>query len=153
MEEVGEGGSLNLAGRVVQAAADAIVVADPSGKIVLWNAGAERLFGYGPVEAQGQSLDLIIPEPQRKRHWEGYQQVMQTGETRYGTQLLRVPAIRKDGSRFSIAFTVGLLKDSTGRVEGIFAVMRDDSERFQTERALRKRVAELEAALAQRSPS
>ncbi len=153
MEEVREGRPLNLAERIVQAAADAIVVADPSGRIVLWNAGAERLFGYSPAEALSQSLDLIIPEPQRKRHWEGYQHVMQTGETRYGTELLRVPAIRKDGSRFSIAFTVGLLKDSTGRVEGIFAVLRDDSERFQTERALRKRVAELEAALAQRSAS
>jgi PAS domain S-box-containing protein len=144
---------VSLGDRIVQAAADAIVVADPSGKIVLWNAGAERLFGYSAAEAQGQSLDLIIPEPQRRRHWEGYQHVMQIGETRYGAQLLRVPAVRKDGSRFSIAFTVGLLKDSAGRVEGIFAVLRDDSERFQSERAMRKRIAELEETLAQRAAS
>ncbi|HYL79171.1 MAG TPA: PAS domain S-box protein [Candidatus Acidoferrum sp.] len=133
-----------LAERIVQSAADAIIVADISGKITLWNTGAERLFGYAPPEALGRSLDLIIPEAQRKRHWDGYQQVMRTGVTKYGTQLLRVPAVRKDGSRFSIAFTVGLLKDEAGIVEGIFAVVRDDSERFQTEKALRKRVAELE---------
>lgn len=136
-----------LAERIVQAAADAIIVADNSGKITLWNAGAERLFGYAASETLGRSLDLIIPEAQRKPHWDGYQHVMRTGETKYGTQLLRVPAVRKDGTRFSIAFTVGLLKDGAGIVEGIFAIMRDDSERFQTEKALRKRVAELEESI------
>jgi PAS domain S-box-containing protein len=135
---------MSLEARIVANAADAIIVADASGKIRLWNAGAERLFGFSAAEALTQSLDLIIPEAQRKRHWDGYQQVMRTGTTKYGTQLLRVPAIRKDGSRLSIAFTVGLLKDAAGSVEGIFAVMRDDTERWETEKALRKRVAELE---------
>ena len=135
---------MSIAERIIQDAPDAIIVADSSGKITLWNAGAERLFGYSAAEVLSQTLDRIIPEAQRKRHREGYSQVMRTGVTRYGTQVLRVPAIRKDGSRFSIAFTVGLLKDDEGRVEGIFAILRDDTERFQTERELRKRVAELE---------
>ena len=135
---------MSLEARIVANAADAIIVADASGKITLWNAGAERLFGFSAAEALAQSLDLIIPEAQRKRHWDGYQQVMRTGATKYGTQLLRVPAIRKDGRRFSIAFTVGLLKDAAGSVEGIFAVMRDDTERWETEKDLRRRVAELE---------
>jgi PAS domain S-box-containing protein len=143
---------MTLGERIVQAAADAIIVADTSGKITRWNPGAERLLGYVETEVLGQTLDLIIPEAQRRRHWEGYQQVMQTGVTRYGTQVLRVPAIRKDGSRFSIAFTVGLLKDDAGRVEGVFAILRDDTERFQTERELRKRVAELEQAARRRDP-
>ncbi len=129
--------------RIVQNAADAIIMADAWGKIRLWNAGAERLFGFSSAEALAQSLDIIIPEAQRKRHWDGYQHVMQTGVTKYGTQVLRVPAVRKDGSRFSIAFTVGLLKDATGSVEGIFAIMRDDTERWETEKELRKMVAEL----------
>ena len=137
---------MSIAERIIQEAPDAIIVADSSGKITLWNAGAERLFGYSAAEVLSQTLNHIIPEAQRKRHWEGYSQVMRTGVTRYGTQVLRVPAIRKDGSRFSIAFTVGLLKDSEGQVEGIFAIMRDDTERFQTERELRKRVADLERA-------
>lgn len=144
---------MTLAERIVQAAADAIIVADASGRITLWNAGAERLFGHPAAEALGQSLDLIIPEAQRKRHWSGYADVMRTGATKYGTQLLRVPAIRKDGSRFSIAFTVGLLKDGAGVVEGILAVMRDDSERFQTEKTLRKRIAEMEEAAHERPTS
>ena len=137
---------MSLAERIIQDAPDAIVVADSSGKITLWNAGAERLFGYSEAEVLSQTLDCIIPEAQRRRHWEGYAEVMRTGVTRYGTQVLRVPGLRKDGSRFSIAFTVGLLKDDEGRVEGIFAIMRDDTERWETERELRKRVAELERA-------
>jgi len=135
---------MSLEERIVRTAADAIIAADASGKIALWNAGAERLFGFSAAEALAQSLDIIIPEAQRKRHWDGYHHVMQAGVTKYGTQLLRVPALRKDGSRLSIAFTVGLLKDAAGSMEGIFAVMRDDTERWETEKELRKRVAELE---------
>ncbi len=135
---------MSLDGRIVREAADAIVAADLSGKITLWNGAAERLFGYPAAEALAQSLDLIIPEAQRKRHWDGYHHVMQTGETRYGTRVLRVPAIRKDGTRISIAFTVGLLKDAGGQVEGVFAVLRDDTDRWETEKELRKRLAVLE---------
>ncbi|HWU38717.1 MAG TPA: PAS domain S-box protein [Candidatus Acidoferrum sp.] len=135
---------MSLETRIVHNAADAIIAADASGKIRLWNAGAERLFGFSAAEALDQSLDIIIPEAQRQRHWDGYAHVMQTGLTKYGSRLLRVPAVRKDGRRISIAFTVGLLKDAAGSVEGIFAVMRDDTERWETEKELRRRVADLE---------
>lgn len=135
---------MSLEDRIVQNAADAIIMADASGKITLWNAGAERLFGFSAAEALTGTLDIIIPATYQKRHWDGYRQVMQSGVTKYGSRLLRVPAIRKDGSRFSVAFTVGLLKDASGAVEGIFAVVRDDSERWETEQTLRRRIAEME---------
>ena len=137
---------MTLYERVIQHAADAIVVADPDGTITLWNPAAERLFGFAADDAIGKSLDLIVPERHRARHWAGYKEVMRTGTTHYGTQVLRVPAIRKDGSQVSIAFTVGMLKGMDGRVEAIFAVLRDDSERWNTEKALRQKVAELEKA-------
>ncbi|MDZ4339784.1 MAG: PAS domain S-box protein [candidate division NC10 bacterium] len=133
--------------RIVQEAADAVVLAGADGKIALWNPGAERLFGFTEAEALGQSLDLIVPEKYRERHWAGYREVMRTGQTHYGAQVLRVPALRKDGSRLSIAFTVGMLKTTEGRVEGIFAIMRDDTEAFTTQKALRERVKELEETL------
>lgn len=133
--------------RIVQGAADAIVLAGPDGTIQLWNPGAERLFGFAASEAVGKSLDLIVPEKQRARHWDGYHTVMRTGQTHYGDQVLRVPALKKDGSRLSIAFTVGLLKGTGGQVEGIFAIMRDDTENFTTQKTLRDRVRELEQAL------
>ncbi len=137
---------MSIEERIIQNTTDAIIAADASGKIILWNSGAEQLFGFPAAEALNQSLDIIIPEAHRERHWAGYHRVMQTGVTKYGAQLLRVPAVRKDGNRFSIAFTVGLLKDASGSMEGIFAIVRDDTERRETERGLRKRIAQIEGA-------
>src|SRR2546422_7780810 len=77
---------------LVQAAGDAIIVADVEGRIVLWNPAAERLFGFTATEAVGSLLDLIIPARFRERHWREYYTVMQNGETRYGSQGLREPA-------------------------------------------------------------
>jgi PAS domain S-box-containing protein len=130
---------------LVQAAGDAIIAADTDGKILLWNPAAERIFGFTAEDALGHSLDLIIPERLRHRHWEGYQRVMRTGETRYGAEVLRVPALHKDGRTLSIAFTVALLHAGDGGVQAIAAIVRDETARWTEERALRRRVTELEA--------
>lgn len=130
--------------QLVAAMGDAVVVSDLTGVIVCWNPSAERIFGYSEEEALGQSLDLIIPEKQRERHWDGYRETMRTGKTRYASDVLRVPAIAKDGKRLSIAFTVALLHSSEKQISGVVAVIRDETERFNDERALRKRLAELE---------
>jgi PAS domain S-box-containing protein len=137
--------------QLVAAVGDAFVVCDPSGAITLWNAAAERMFGFSAEEALGRSLDLIIPERLRQRHWDGYHKTMKTGETRYGTDLLRVPAAHKDGRALSIAFTVALLTSPDGQVSGIAAVIRDETARFNEERNLRKRLAELEAKLTEKN--
>lgn len=130
-----------LAG-LVHAMADAVVICDPQGTIVYWNEAAHRVFGWDADAALGQSLDLIIPEKQRRAHWEGYERVMETGETRYGADLLRVPSLHADGERRSIAFTVSLLTDSDGVVTGIAAVVRDETARWAEERELRRQVRE-----------
>jgi len=129
---------------LARAAGDAIVVADRDGRIVFWNAAAERVFGYEETEALGVSLDLIIPERHRERHWTGYRRVMQTGATRYGADLLRVPALHKDGRPLSIAFTVCLLPGADGKPAFIGAFIRDETARWQEERELRRRLAELQ---------
>ena len=131
--------------QLVSAIGDAIVISDAKGAITLWNPAAERMFGYTQAEAMGQSLDLIIPERLRGRHWEGYDKTMATGITRYGSDLLKVPAVDKDGKATSIDFTVALLRGPDGQISGIVATIRDETVRFQEERALRKRIAELEA--------
>lgn len=133
--------------QLVAALGDAVVVSDAKGVIVSWNRAAERLFGFSQTEALGQSLDLIIPERQRQRHWDGYQKTMDTGVTRYGNDVLRVPALHKDGHTLSIAFTVALLHAPDDKVQAIVAVIRDETARFGEERTLRKRLAELEARL------
>ena len=131
--------------QLVNAIGDAVIISDASGAITLWNPAAERMFGFTESEAMGQSLDLIIPERLRGRHWDGYHKTMATGETRYGHDLLKVPAVDKAGRAMSIAFTVALLQSPQGEVTGIVAIIRDETARFQEERALRKRIAELEA--------
>ena len=134
-----------LAHRIVVEAPDAIIYADREGVIRLWNAGAETIFGYTMDEALGQSLDLIVPERLRQRHWDGYHRVMATGETRYGPgEMLSVPAMRKDGTRISAEFSIAMLRDEQGSLMGIAAILRDVSERFERDRALHKRLAELE---------
>ena len=130
--------------QLVAVIGDAVVVADTSGAINLWNPAAERLFGFTQAEALGNSLDLIIPERLRERHWAGYRKTMATGETRYSHDVLRVPAVHKDGRALSIAFTVGLLYGPQHKVTGIVAVIRDETTRSAEERDLRKRIAELE---------
>lgn len=132
--------------QLVEAIGDAVIVADRNGAIVLWNPAAERIFGFTETEALGRSLDLIIPERQREKHWNGYNQTMQTGQTRYATDILRVPALHKAGHRLSIAFTVALLYSEDNEVTGIAAVVRDETTRFKEERDLRKRLEALEAS-------
>ena len=125
---------------------DAIVAADQDGIVRFWNPGAERLFGYSAGEAIGKSLDLIVPERLRGRHWEGFQRVMATGESRYGdADLLSVPAQRKDGATISVEFTVVPLR-SGGRMIGMAVIMRDVTKRFEELRALKRRLAAAEGA-------
>ena len=130
--------------QIVEKAADAIVFAGPDGIIRLWNSGAEAIFGYSAEEALGQTLDLIVPEKMRERHWEGYRKVMETGVTKYGSDVLAVPALKNDNSRLSVEFTIVLLKDDNGKPQGTAAIMRDMTERWQKEKELKKRLAELE---------
>lgn len=132
-------------GSLVAALGDAVVACDASGAIVLWNPAAERLFGYEESEALGQSLDIIIPQRLQQRHWDGYHKTMETGHTRYGHDVLRVPAVDKSGRDMSIAFTVAMLFSSDGKPEVIGSVIRDETARFKKDRAMRKRLAELEA--------
>ena len=139
--------------KLVEAIGDAVIAADPQGAITLWNPAAERMFGHTETEALGQSLDLIIPQRQQQRHWDGYNKTMETGQTRYGNDVLRVPAVHKDGNTLSIAFTVAMLHSPDGKLSAIIAVVRDESARFAEDRNLKKRLAELETqAAGQRKP-
>lgn len=126
-------------------ASDAIVIADREGRILSWNAGAEAMFGYPAAEAVGATLDLIVPERLRARHWAGYEATMRTGHTSYADRILAVPAVARNGDRLSIEFRVTLLGDEDGRPAAIGAVIRDVTERFAEDRRLRDRLAQLES--------
>ena len=128
----------------IEAAGDAIIAVANDGRILLWNPAAERIFGFTAKDAVGQSLDLIVPERFRERHWEGFRQVMRTGQTRYGAEVLRVPALHKDGRALSIAFTVALVNSPDSESHAIVAIVRDETQRWNEERELRRRLTELE---------
>jgi PAS domain S-box-containing protein len=139
---------------LVREMADAVIYADAEGRICFWNMGAERVFGFSESEALDQSLDIIIPENLRQRHWAGYDETMRTGQTRYGAgDLLAVPAIRKDGSRISVEFTVVPFRDSSGAMVGIAAVLRDVTKRFEETKRLRRQILSIEARGASGAPA
>ena len=133
-----------LEGSIVSASSDAIMFADREGIIRLWNSGAEKMFGFSAEEALGQSLDLIIPENLRGRHWDGYGRVMESGSSRYSADLLSAPALRKDGTRLSTEFSMVMVKDEAGRMLGVAAIIRDVSARWQREKELKERIKVLE---------
>lgn len=132
----------------VHNASDAILISDKDGIIRFWNRGAEFIFGHTAAEAVGQSLDLIIPENLRSRHWEGYRQVMASGETKYKTGLLSAPGIHKDGTRMSLEFSMVLLYDEAGGIGGCASIMRDVTERWQKEKDLKARLTACQTARA-----
>jgi PAS domain S-box-containing protein len=133
-----------VADAILAGSANAVIATDAKGVIQIWNPGAERIFGYTAQEATGQSLDLSIPERLRSRHWQGYRQVIETGESRYGHgDLLSVPSMRKDGEKISVEFTIMPLKDDAGRMSGMAAVMRDVTHRFEEMKSLRQKLADV----------
>ena len=138
-----------LCQRIVEETQVAVIFSDRDGIIRLWNSGAEAMFGYRAEEALGQTLDLIVPERQRSRHWEGYTRVMGTGVTRYGRELLAVPALTKDGKRISIEFSIALLRTPSGELLGATAILQDVTARWQQQKDLKSRLATLEAKLEQ----
>jgi PAS domain S-box-containing protein len=132
----------HFADRLVAGMSDAIIYADAEGVIRLWNRGATRVFGFTEMGTLGRSLDIIIPEGLRERHWHGYRATMRTGQSRYGGgDILSVPALRKDGARVSVEFTIVPFTDDAGQMTGIAVILRDVTARFEELRALRKELA------------
>jgi len=132
--------------QIVEGSPDAVVFGDAEGVIRLWNGAAEAMFGFSAAEAIGRSMDIIIPERLRVRHWDGYRKVMATGVSRYGHgDLLAVPAITKDGRIISIEFTIQMLTGVAGEILGPVATIRDVTKRFQREKDMARRLKELEA--------
>jgi PAS domain S-box-containing protein len=128
---------------ILETVSDAIIATDAEGFISFWNPGAVRIFGFTSEEAVGRSLDLIIPESLRARHWAGYNRVMATGESHYGqSDLLSVPGLTKDGRRISVEFTIVLLHDEVRKLVGTAAILRDVTKCFDEIRELKRRLVQ-----------
>jgi PAS domain S-box-containing protein len=130
---------MNLDSAILAQAADAIIFADRAGIVRLWNRGAEVLFGYVAGEALGRTLDIIIPEPYRRAHNEGWQRAMASGHLRHEGRVLTTRAASKYGSRLYVDFSFSLVKDEAGAITGAVAIGRDVTAAFlekQAQRAL-----------------
>ena len=123
---------------LLRSMSEAVVYADAEGRIQDRNAGAERIFGYTVTDASA-SRWTTIPRLLRGRHWEGYGRVRPAPRVMAPTISWQAPAMRKDGSRISIEFTVTPFHDQSGRILGIAAIMRDATKRFEEMKALRQR--------------
>ena len=134
-----------LASTIIATSSDAVLFSDREGIIRFWNSGAEQMFGVTAAEALGQSLDLIIPENLRGRHWDGYGRVMASGSSRYSTNLLSAPALHRNGTRLSTEFSMVMVKDEAGVMLGVAAIIRDVSARWQREKELKEQIVTLEA--------
>ena len=124
--------------RIVEQTTDAIIFADREGLIRIWNEGAELVFGFPAKEVLGKSLDVIIPEELRKRHWESYGKAIAAGKTRLGSRVLTTRSLHKDGSRLYVDLSFSVIVDGSGRAEGALAIGRNVTQRYLADKALRK---------------
>jgi len=151
--ELSANATLNdLCTKIVEAASEAVIFADREGRVRLWNRGAELLFGYAAAEAEGQRLDIIIPERLRRAHWEAFDRSIETGCTKHVDRVLTTRSMHKNGAKLYVDLGFGLVKDAQGAVLGAFAIGRDCTERYLAEANAKARLAAVEAQLAQASP-
>ena len=114
---------------IVDQAPDVIIFADCEGAIRVWNDGAETIFGHAAANVLGESLDVIIPERLRKRHWEGFHKAIDSGQTKYRNQVLTTRSVHKDGSKLYVELSFSLVRDGRGAIVGSLAVGRDCTAR------------------------
>ena len=118
---------------IVDSSFDAVVSKDLNSIITSWNAAAERLFGYTPEEAIGQSVLMLIPGPLRS------EEADIIGKIRAGERLesYDTTRLRKDGTTVSVSITVSPIKDATGRIVGASKIARDISAAREAEQRIR----------------
>src|SRR5438105_4323627 len=135
-------------GRLFEDVRDAIVVADAAtGRIVLWNPGAEHLFGYSVAEALALSVEVLVPPRLKARHRQGIARYHATGHGPIvdAGAAIEVPARRKTGEEITVELSLSPIPDAAGRGRYALAIIRDVTERSQLRAAAERRMRELEA--------
>lgn len=110
--------------QLIAKAGEAVIIASNDGTILEWNESATRIFGWSREQAMGENIDMLIPDNQKDEHWEGYDKVLESGATKFsGGALLSVSALKSDGSRLGVAFSITPLVED-GKVTAIAAIVR-----------------------------
>ena len=141
MTQVRTSASDAMAGDIINGMHEAVILADLEGIIVVWNHGAETLFGFTADEAIGQSVDLIIPEKMRQAHWDGFNKAIAHGDTlsTKGSRMTR--ALQKSGEPLYVDMSFAMVRNAASELTGSIAVARDATARFLAERAARQQIA------------
>ncbi len=128
--------------KIIEQTNDAVVTTDPDGRITSWNQGAQRVFGYSAQEALGQSVELLYPKEYREKLpaelWARLQEK--------GTLEREVELLRRDGSSFPAFLSLSLLRDESGKVDGVVGYAVDISELRRREQELKRLAERLEAS-------
>jgi PAS domain S-box-containing protein len=132
---------------IVEYSDDAILSKDLSGKILTWNAGAQRMFGYRPEEIIGKSISLILP-PERIREEDEILDLLDKGHHVKNYETVRMS---KNGWRIDVAVTSSLLKDEKGNVIGVSKIFRDISDKKLIEEILKRDKESLEKMIKEKS--
>jgi PAS domain S-box-containing protein len=134
---------------LIQSTTDyAIFMLDPQGRVVTWNAGAERIKGYRAEEIIGQHFSRFYPQDAIGRGWPPEELRRAEAEGRFEDEGWR---LRKDGSRFWANVVITALHDDAGRLQGYSKVTRDLTERREKEEALRQLNQDLERRVQDRT--
>jgi two-component system, cell cycle sensor histidine kinase and response regulator CckA len=127
----------NLFNSIIASAMDAIITVDSSQKIALFNAAAEKMFGYPADEVVGKSLDILLPERFRQAH---HQHIRHFGETKVTKRRMghlgKIFGLRKSGEEFPLEASISQIEDTGEKFYTV--ILRDISERLRTETVLRE---------------
>ena len=124
---------------VTQSIDDAVIAGDAESRIVFWNRGAEKVFGWTEQEAVGSALTMLMPERFRDAHLTGMRRVLGGGEPHAIGTTVRLAALRKDGTEFPMELTLGRWTDEER--DYFTGIVHDVSERERSERYLATQLA------------
>lgn len=121
---------------IARTAVDAIILADSNGDIILWNASAQRIFGYTEEEIRGKPLTVLMPEQYRDGHQKGMERVKSTGKSSYFGKITEMQGLRKDRNIFPIELSVSMWR--SGKETFFSGIIRDITKRKELESKLEK---------------
>lgn len=127
---------------IVESSYDAILSKDPTGIITSWNGGAERLYGYTPEEAIGQSVRLILPESMAREESE----ILEALKTGQRLEQFETTRRRRNGQVFSVSLTMSPLRNAEGQIIGSASIERDITHKQQAQHRLQEAMVAAEQA-------
>lgn len=115
---------------IVDSSSDAIIDKTIEGRIISWNAGATRIFGFDLAEVTGQPITIIVP-PEKVNEEEAILARLRRGETIIDLETVR---LHKSGRRIDVSLTVSPVRGGNGRIIGVSTIARDIAAQVQSRR-------------------